>query len=103
MTQVVKAISMLVFIISVSVPFSTPASAASVDDVTAACDNMAAAKAGSCSYTINKAGDINGCSEHSCFYCPNDGKRECFAVRQGGHVNTKIPPSFNTNNNMVVR
>jgi hypothetical protein len=100
MTQVVKAISMLVFIISVSVPFSTPASAASVDDVTSACDNMAAAKAGSCSYTINKAGDINGCSEHSCFYCPNDGKRECFAVRQVSPQ--KLPPSFNKTP-MVVR
>lgn len=103
MTQVLKAISMLVFIISVSVPFSTPASAASVDDVTAACDKMAAEKSGSCGYTINKAGDINGCSQNSCFYCPNDGKRECIAVRQGGHVNTKLPPSLHTDNTMVVR
>ncbi len=52
-------------------------------EVLGACDNTAG-----CSYSINdKTGDISGCSKTSgkCFYCPNDGKRQCFAIRQ-------IPP-----------
>lgn len=57
---------------------SHAAPAASVNDVLGACDNTPG-----CNYTINgKNGDISGCSTGSdtCFYCPNDGKRECFAV-----------------------
>lgn len=59
------------------------ASAAPVSDVLGACDKLA--KQGQCSYTINdKNGDISGCTKSSsCFYCPNDGKRQCFQVRQG--------------------
>src|SRR5262245_8265981 len=58
----------------------TPAHAAPIKDVLSACDKTAG-----CSYSINdKTGDISGCSTKSgkCFYCPNDGKKECFAVRR---------------------
>lgn len=54
--------------------------AAPVKKVLSACDRTSG-----CNYTINdKNGDISGCSQQSgtCFYCPNDGKRQCFAVRQ---------------------
>lgn len=59
------------------------AEAAPIKKVLGACDNTPG-----CSYSISdKTGDISGCSTQSgkCFYCPNDGKRQCFAVRQ-------IPP-----------
>lgn len=52
--------------------------AANVKDVLGACDNTEG-----CGYSINdKNGDISGCSKQTCFYCPNDGKRECFQVRE---------------------
>jgi hypothetical protein len=51
------------------------ASAADVKAVLDACDNTS-----NCGYTINGSGDISGCSGETCFYCPNDGKRECFGV-----------------------
>lgn len=57
---------------------SHAAPAADVKAVLGACDNTPG-----CNYTINsKNGDITGCSTGSgtCFYCPNDGKRECMAV-----------------------
>lgn len=57
-----------------------PAGAAPVKNVLSACDRTSG-----CNYTINdKNGDISGCSQQSgtCFYCPNDGKRQCFAVRK---------------------
>jgi hypothetical protein len=60
--------------------FSSEAAAAPVKKVLGACDNTPG-----CNYSINdKNGDISGCSTKSgtCFYCPNDGKRQCFAVRQ---------------------
>jgi hypothetical protein len=56
------------------------AEAAPVKKVLSACDNTPG-----CGYSINKKnGDISGCSTTSgkCFYCPNDGKRQCFAVRR---------------------
>jgi hypothetical protein len=59
------------------------AEAAPIKKLLGACDNTPG-----CSYSINdKTGDISGCSKTSgkCFYCPNDGKRQCFAIRQ-------IPP-----------
>jgi hypothetical protein len=59
---------------------STGAAAAPVKKVLGACDNTPG-----CNYSINdKNGDISGCSTKSgtCFYCPNDGKRQCFAVRK---------------------
>lgn len=59
---------------------SLDAGAAPVKKVLSACDRTSG-----CNYTINdKNGDISGCSQQSgtCFYCPNDGKRQCFAVRQ---------------------
>lgn len=60
--------------------FGLQAEAAPIKKVLSACD-----KTSGCNYTINdKNGDISGCSRQSgtCFYCPNDGKRQCFAVRQ---------------------
>ena len=51
-----------------------------IKKVLAACDNTPG-----CGYSINKKnGDISGCSKTSgkCFYCANDGKRQCVAVRR---------------------
>ena len=59
---------------------SDVAQAAPVKKVLTACDNTPG-----CGYSINKKnGDISGCSSTSgkCFYCPNDGKRQCYAVRR---------------------
>jgi hypothetical protein len=58
----------------------TPASAADVSAIVAACDSMAAESPGSCSYSVNKdSGDISGCitKNSTCFYCPADGKHQC--------------------------
>lgn len=66
---------------------SHAAMAASVNAVLGACDNTPG-----CNYTINdKNGDISGCStgSNTCFYCPNDGKRECFQV--GKRVTSGTP------------
>ena len=67
---------------------STGASAAPIKKVLGACDNTPG-----CDYSINKKnGDISGCSKKSgkCFYCPNDGKKQCFAIGrklpQGGNL-----------------
>lgn len=63
---------------------ATAADAAPIKKVLGACDNTPG-----CSYSISdKTGDISGCSTQSgkCFYCPNDGKRQCFAVR-------RLPPA----------
>lgn len=57
---------------------ASPAGAASRKDVLAACNNTPG-----CGYSKNKKnGDISGCSINAgkCFYCPNDGKRQCFGV-----------------------
>lgn len=54
------------------------AEAASRSAVLSACNRTAG-----CGYTKNdKNGDISGCSRQSgkCFYCPNDGKKQCFGV-----------------------
>ncbi len=54
--------------------FGKPASAAPIGAVVKACDRTAG-----CNYNVNnKNGDLSGCSKHACFYCPNDGKRQCF-------------------------
>jgi hypothetical protein len=66
--------------------FGKSASAADVGAVTAACDRTAG-----CNYTINGAGDISGCSPHACFYCPNDGKRQCFPVGRVVPTGSKNP------------
>lgn len=57
---------------------AAPAAAASRSAVLSACNRTAG-----CGYTKNdKNGDISGCSRQSgkCFYCPNDGKKQCFGV-----------------------
>lgn len=57
--------------------------AAPIKDVLRACD-----KSSTCGYSIDKQGDISGCDTNAnggkgqCFYCANDGKRECIAVRK---------------------
>lgn len=59
-------------------PAAAPAEAASRSAVLSACNRTAG-----CGYTKNKDnGDISGCSRQSgkCFYCPNDGKKQCFGV-----------------------
>ncbi|MEW5790982.1 MAG: hypothetical protein ACOY4L_04730 [Pseudomonadota bacterium] len=64
----------------VALATSGEAPAADVNAVLKACDNTPG-----CGYSIDqKTGDISGCSTKSgtCFYCPNDGKRQCFQVRQ---------------------
>ena len=58
--------------------FTSPASAASVEEVVAACDKMDAAKPGSCRYTTDDKG-LGGCTRNGCFYCPADGSRQCHA------------------------
>ena len=52
-----------------------PALAADVKDVLGACDRTPG-----CNYSTNKAGDVTGCSANACFYCANDGKRQCTGV-----------------------
>lgn len=64
---------------------SAPAHAARVEDVVAACDKMDAATPGSCNYEVDDKG-LHGCtSGGTCFNCPADGKRQCYAAasRQG--------------------
>ena len=66
-----------------ALPLSAPSAAAPIKDVLAACD-----KSASCGYSIDKKGDITGCDTNAnggqgqCFYCANDGKRDCIAVRK---------------------
>lgn len=62
---------------------TTPARAASVEEVVAACDKMADEKPGSCNYTTDDKG-LGGCTRTVCFYCPADGSRQCHATRVGG-------------------
>ncbi|UGY03559.1 hypothetical protein [Bradyrhizobium quebecense] len=50
--------------------------AAPIGAVVKACDRTAG-----CNYTLNKAGDLSGCSSKVCFYCPNNSKRQCFPVQ----------------------
>jgi len=59
----------------------TPVPAAPIKQVLDACDKMANRNK-SCYYTINGVGDISGCVKGGdCFYCPNDGKRECVKAK----------------------
>ena len=66
-----------------ALPLAAPAAAAPIKDVLAACD-----KSATCGYSIDKKGDISGCDTNAnggqgqCFYCANDGKRDCIAVRK---------------------
>lgn len=67
-------------------PSIQPAHAASVNDVLGACDRTPG-----CGYSQNKKnGDVSGCSKNACFYCPADGKRQCFSV--GARANGKGKP-----------
>ena len=52
------------------------ASAAPIGAVVKACDRTEG-----CNYTLNKAGDLSGCSKKACFYCLNDGKRQCIGIQ----------------------
>ena len=68
---------------------ATPAEAASRSAVLSACNRTAG-----CGYTRNKDnGDISGCSRQSgkCFYCPNDGKKQCFGVGRTLPPQGKVP------------
>lgn len=63
---------------------SIPVAAATVDQVVKACDNMNAAKDGSCKMTSNKEGDITVCTSAArCTTCPVGGGRQCY--RQVGN------------------
>lgn len=62
---------------------SLSATAASVEEVVAACDKMADAKPGSCNYVADDKG-LGGCTRNGCFYCPADGSRQCHATRSVG-------------------
>jgi len=75
------------------VVFSSPASAASVEEVVAACDKMDAAKPGSCRYTTDDKG-LGGCTRNGCFYCPADGSRQCHATRTTAKPPTSGKPEF---------
>jgi hypothetical protein len=72
------SVMLLTFLIS-----STPARAASVEQVVAACDKMDAEKPGSCSLAATDNG-LGGCTKNGCFFCPADGSRQCHATRAGG-------------------
>ena len=75
---------------------STSATAATVEQVVASCDQMNNAKSGSCTYkTYEKSvKGLSGCAGNVCFDCPADGKRLCFAVPgKGGKVGTTQLPS----------
>ncbi len=61
----------------------TPAHAAPVEQVVAACDKMDAANPGSCSYTVDSGG-LHGCTANTCFVCPIDGSRQCHAAARNG-------------------
>ena len=72
---------------------ATPADAASRSAVLAACSRTQG-----CGYTKNKDnGDISGCSLQSgkCFYCPNDGKKQCFGVGRTLPPPGKLPKITN--------
>ena len=76
--------------------FTTSASAATVEQVVAACDKMNTAKSGNCSYKIYQktVQGLSGCTANNvCFDCPADGKRLCFSVPgKGGKVGeTQLP------------
>jgi len=73
--------------------FTSPASAASVEEVVAACDKMDAAKPGSCRYTTDDKG-LGGCTRNGCFYCPADGSRQCHATRTTAKPPTSGKPEF---------
>lgn len=63
--------------------------AASRSAVLSACNRTAG-----CGYSKNdKNGDISGCSRQSgkCFYCPNDGKKQCFGVGRQLPSAGKVP------------
>ena len=65
--------------------FTAPAGAASRSAVLSACDHTER-----CGYSKNKKnGDISGCSinANTCFYCPNDGKKQCFSIGR------QLPPA----------
>jgi hypothetical protein len=80
-------------IVSALTSFASPAEAASRSAVLSACNRTAG-----CGYTKNKDnGDISGCSRQSgkCFYCPNDGKKQCFGVGRTLPPAGKLPVMTN--------
>ena len=84
------AIIPLAIVAIVNLPHS--AQAADAGAVLGACDRTAG-----CGYSQNKDnGDISGCSKQACFYCPADGKHQCFGVgmtkgkANGKPINTTI-------------
>lgn len=82
-----KILSFFAFLLcSIASPHTTQAADAGA--VLGACDRTAG-----CNYTQNKAGDISGCSSQACFYCPADGKRQCFGVaaRTGKGTGRGVP------------
>ncbi len=71
------------------VSLATPAMAAPIKAVLKACDNTPG-----CGYSINKKnGDISGCSTTTgkCFYCANDGKRECISLAKPAPDHSRQP------------
>lgn len=81
----VAALSIVFF---VGLSCGSTLNATPINKVLGACDNTPG-----CSYSINKKnGDISGCSTKSkkCFYCANDGKKQCLAVR-AGQTKDKLP------------
>jgi hypothetical protein len=84
-----KALTFLICLASIPLAFLQEADAASVNAVLSACDRTEG-----CGYSINdKNGDISGCSKSGCFYCANDGKRECVGVSQASRAGVKGRPA----------
>jgi hypothetical protein len=82
------ALSLCLPVMFATIFMSSPADAASVEQVVAACDKMDAANPGSCNYTTDCCG-LGGCTANGCFYCPADGSRQCHATRVGGGQTVK--------------
>ena len=58
-----------------SIASSHTTQAADAGAVLGACDRTPG-----CDYHQEKNGDVSGCSKQACFYCPADGKKQCFGV-----------------------
>lgn len=84
-----EAVSAFFFVALLCISLGAGANAAPIKKVLGACDNTPG-----CNYKKNKKnGDISGCSTTSgkCFYCPNDGKKQCFAIGRQLLQGDKLP------------
>jgi hypothetical protein len=81
MSSLLRGVLVSVAFIALNALAILPVQSAPVEDVLGACDKMAD-QDGSCGYSISGNGDISGCTQSACFYCPADGSRECIGITQ---------------------